>query len=949
MTSPRLASLLALTGFLSTLASAQQSSFEPITWEGFYTDRVTYAPGDTIRIHGNWENQNVKYFTRRIDAPDLLPFEWTLVDESPAVAYGALVRPGLGSFVRVPGLTLDGRNEFTIEGWFRPTYTNPASGGGDFVVLAGQATSASNPEPPETDGEGAWIGISREGRLCAGVWVWDPNNTSTTLITVEDSEALLVGKWHYLAVTFDSTKLRLYRATPYDPEDEPGFDPNQECVALRDAQPIPVEEPTVEASSEFRVGARAEAPGDMTGCADGRFDRWSVWTRRLPLPDLQARMKEGRPTTCEAPVYDENMIAQFRADYLELELDFEVYGSDGSETYPDSAVAYNSAPPTASEPICHGVIVNHGTPGVAGPAGRAGSDCDGKALRLNHDQIVDAGFPVSTEVQIPGASDPGSWDSGLYVIQAVFEKATQPGFYGPAMCKNLRPEHFATFVLRPPAGQAREPVAVVVPTNAWIAYNSWPGASTRFALGSETAPDMTLRPDLSDPTGNTLLPQGNNSVYEQMGDGSSPCHYGGWLRPNLLASPILKRHPDDLSNYCLALDEEQLTQRPLNDQGAYLALRFFEWLAQPIGGIFGDGGNDGILDGEKIAFDAFSDCDLDDGTLLLTSAEGVPRYQVLMLFGKPEYFSKTMLDELNRFVDSGGNVISVAGNSIVWRSELFSQASGVGEENRILEVRKWPNIEVVGFDDERSLKDGELTGNWRYVLQQFGGAFTGSDTPWLKDYVLGTLPFGGNTCKSGYWKARNPAHWLWEDLDQDNAILSGPGHIVGEEQDSYLCNSAWAGSLPDTLPGWNEFPFSQSGTVEILADGDFVTDNVSCAISIPAYNDSSFTSAYGANHASPDCSVDRSYLNGVYPITLINPQTSSTRGFGQIVFYEAKAGGRVLNVASINSVLGLRYWPMKNPTGPNRLALSLLVERVLLRMTGGASWPASVVALDCED
>ena len=80
--------------------------------------------------------------------------------------------------------------------------------------------------------------------------------------------------WQHLALTYDGTKAILYA--------------DGQVVASRDQTG-----PVADIGAPFRLGARSEAPGDLTGVIDGRLDSWALWPAALSPAQIEARRQRG--------------------------------------------------------------------------------------------------------------------------------------------------------------------------------------------------------------------------------------------------------------------------------------------------------------------------------------------------------------------------------------------------------------------------------------------------------------------------------------------------------------------------------------------------------------------------------------------------------------------------------------------------------------------------------
>jgi hypothetical protein len=922
-----LVSYTALVASIPILSSPQEL---PVTsLNGFYVDRASYEPGDVIKVCASWPSKHVRYRVLRAGfVPDAAPDEWEpIAFPSEEYDYDYPQVPPYGSFVDFsawPVLSATGRSNWTIEGWVYPTYIAPSTApvghadDRDVVCIAGQLKLNGSGQV-----QGVGLGIDKSGLLFAAVQTG--TNTVSTLATEPGSGSLALNAWHYVALVYDknvSPSLKLYRFTP-------GV---STCIELIASANPSDSISTLSTSLPFRIGARAEAPGDLTGCADGRFDRWGAWAVSLTANKLNYLVDQGLSAsvscTLQWPNFNNRLVF----------LDFEHAYDCQSQAIDSSGYHRN------------GTIVNHGALGVSGAPNTA------HGIRLNHDQVIDAAFDVEdpgapvgsapvASIAIPSTCGDamGEWRSGYYAIQAVFRShldvEPSPGtyIYDPHSAENTAPENFTCFVVRPGDTCPAEAIAVLVPTNTWLAYTPWPGEHHGSEVPGFCAGGLTQRRQPG-PATEVFVEQGNNSVYGVMGDGAASI-FMGWRRPSALKTSILI--PTS------------------NNSEASLDGELFEWLEHPVGGIWpAQPGQD-----PSIPYSAYADADLDDGACDLS------RHEVLMIIGHSEYWSEAMMNRVKEFLDQGGNIVTIGGNLMAWRSEMFTSACGTDSENKVIEVKKWPRAEfltVPGVPDTESVKDFQKTGSWRHILQ-CRGELDSNDPSKHDDYVLGVAgDITGNGCDSthvggrGHWRVQDSLHWLWDGDVAPDEILAGVGLVVGEEVDSYVCSegtlespgdpcpSPGPGQFPDTLPAWGSFPFSLAGKVSILAHGmDFFLDSTCAYAKVPWCNPKfSVPVIPGSSPPVPDTGQILQDCTQVGSFYTPNQSAMTDDTHGSIVFYRfAKpdpiegriALGYVLTVGSIQSPLGLRQEPLANSSVPNnkRFALSRVVERALKCMVLG--------------
>lgn len=500
------------------------------------------------------------------------------------------------------------------------------------------------------------------------------------------TDPLPLAQWVHLAAVFDGSSMTLF-------------------VDGKKVASKPLTQPLAKVDAAFRFGARSEAPGDRTGLSGGRFDAWAIWPKALTAAELQARIKAAKEG-----------------------------GADPAPT-PDQVLLYvgfeqpKGAPQDLSSNKHQIKVVNHGTPHLTGvnPSSRA--------WQLHHDQVVDAGWPALWRIKVPDDAP-----SGFYMIQAL----VGPDFEGQKPSSS----NVWGVVIRPKQPQAK--VAVLVPVNTWVAYNSWPGQS--YAT-SPTA-GISLRAAASQ---EGRFNGGNNSAYNVRGDGVSFSFYQGWRRPNQHVQPFRQTKLDGVT-YDF-------------DKRAAMSRFMFEW-----------------LDREGFAYDTYTDWDLHRGRLFAKSG-----YKVLIVHGHAEYWSEAMLTQMAQALDAGLHVVALAGNMIGWRVTL--------DEQGVMEVRKWPTIPSLGKADNTQSHDQKRAGNWI-------GIHLCSKTG--LPLALGSVTHMGKPCTKvpkcfGQWAVKDPSHWLLEGLGLGLGATFGKSPIggvgsVGHETD--ITHPAFPpfGILPGTTP-----------------------------------------------------------------------------------------------------------------------------------------------------
>jgi len=217
--------------------------------------------------------------------------------------------------------------------------------------------------------------------------------------------------------------------------------------------------------------------------------------------------------------------------------------------------------------------------------------------------------------------------------------------------------------------KAKEKIAFLVPTMTYLAY-----ANERVLFGGIDFSGLTDIPIVVDPydafLGDNLSEYGG-SIYDVHSDGSGIC-YSTARRPIVNLRPK-HRHWVHSCPRKLPFD-----------------LYLVDWLEE-----------------KGFSYDIITDHDLHDkGQELLES------YEVVLTGSHPEYWTSSMLDGVNDYMDSGGKLMYLGGNGFYWVTSVDP------ERDYIIEVRRgyagsraWPSH--VGELEHAS--NGEVGGIWRHL------------------------------------------------------------------------------------------------------------------------------------------------------------------------------------------------------------------------------------------
>jgi N,N-dimethylformamidase len=280
--------------------------------------------------------------------------------------------------------------------------------------------------------------------------------------------------------------------------------------------------------------------------------------------------------------------------------------------------------------------------------------------------------------------DDTEWDTDFtFTIPDPFPS----GIYAARLRAGENEDHLP-FVVRPPRGTAAARVAFLVPTFTYLAY------------ANEHIPvePLSLFPfadlDLHKVEYAYIAANHLNSLYDCHSD-SSGVRYASWQRP------LLNLRPNAL--FRIYGGTERLSA------DLYLT----HWFTR-----------------KGIAYDTIADENLhEEGESLLAP------YKVVVTGTHPEYWTRPMLDALDRYLDGGGRVMYLGGNGFYW-------VTGVDPERpHVIEIRRWRGTETWETEPgEHFLSTtGEQGGLWRNrnraPQKRFGVGFTAQGNDFAQPYV----------------------------------------------------------------------------------------------------------------------------------------------------------------------------------------------------------------------
>jgi N,N-dimethylformamidase len=223
-------------------------------------------------------------------------------------------------------------------------------------------------------------------------------------------------------------------------------------------------------------------------------------------------------------------------------------------------------------------------------------------------------------------------------------------------------EFYIPFIVKPKKSGTHAKVVFLAPTLTWQAYTNFNEIANEFNLEStESSPWL---PEDQFIAGH---PELGPSLYDHHSDGSTP-FYSSRLRPNLSGGPKYKYAALD-SPHLLAAD-----------------LYIIDW-----------------LDKKGVKYDVITDEDLH-----FEGAAGVGGYRVLITGPHPEYWTLSMLDGLEGFLNAGGNLMYLGGNGLYWVTSIHA-------ESPVIEVRRSMGTGLTRAPEGELFHSttGELGGIWR--------------------------------------------------------------------------------------------------------------------------------------------------------------------------------------------------------------------------------------------
>lgn len=272
------------------------------------------------------------------------------------------------------------------------------------------------------------------------------------------------------------------------------------------------------------------------------------------------------------------------------------------------------------------------------------------AIHFHDDDIDDARWDVDFTYTAPEELKSGFYAARLRV----------GGEESPAT------EDYIPFVVRPPRGETTARLAVIIPTNSYLAYSN-DNLATNSVVAQLLAGKVPIM-QASDLYLNEHREYGL-STYSLHSDGSGVC-YSSRLRP------ILNMRP-----------------------------KYRHWLSPSLWQLNGDLHLTDWLEAVGFDYDLHTDEDLDrEGVDLLN------RYRVVLTGSHPEYSSESMIDAYEAYQQQGGRWLYLGADGFYWCSQYHP------DNGNIIEVRKGEagtRAWTANPGEYNNAFDGKFGGMWR--------------------------------------------------------------------------------------------------------------------------------------------------------------------------------------------------------------------------------------------
>ncbi len=488
-----------------------------------YSDRLSVAPGETIRFHVS--SDHARYRTQLVRLihgdtnPDGPGFKQVVIPSAlDAERAGEHHDIRSGSYLEIPVGDLDATGGFTFTAFIRPTLP----GVGEQAIL-------SRGDP--FHGGGLAVALDETGALELVVGGRKAGDAADSAHRWSTGAPMRRWEWYFVAVTIQSGAVTLWQQSVRRWPDDPS---NVTVSVDLDVMPGP------HGGLLWFAAARA-ADGGTGYHLDGRIDRPRAFSRALAAEEV-LRLSS-----------DPDSLAPFETDLVGA-WDF---GTDFATDHITDRSAHGR----------HGTAVNMPTRAVTG------YNHDGSvtnftlapeqygAIHFHRDDLEDARWPEAFALTVPD-----DLPSGIYAARLTAGDD----------------EDYLPFTVRPPRGVARSKIAVVMSTVTYTIYENFTDIGRDVWRDEHWTGDSVGQP-LADPrifreVYGYIAQNSLYGLYDVHEDGSGVT-YGSWLRPILNMRPKFRyrtmncpaRFPADL--YLVdwldhkGIDVDYLTDHDLEAEG----------------------------------------------------------------------------------------------------------------------------------------------------------------------------------------------------------------------------------------------------------------------------------------------------------------------------------------------------------------------------------------------
>jgi hypothetical protein len=159
------------------------------------------------------------------------------------------------------------------------------------------------------------------------------------------------------------------------------------------------------------------------------------------------------------------------------------------------------------------------------------------------------------------------------------------------------------------------------------------------------------------------------------------------------------------------------------------------------------------------------------GVDLHYNPEILDAYDILVLSGHSEYWSRKMRKELERFLNQGGKLVSLSGNTMWWAVRLINYSPNI----KMISCKGWLNDPFCTEDPSK------ITTNWKYIdpeLKLLGASFE------YGGYVDNSGHYMQSEGYGGYF-VDDQLNWMWKGTGTFEGSQVGQAEsIAGYESDS---------------------------------------------------------------------------------------------------------------------------------------------------------------------